>query len=268
VAITRTIDGEPGGVVARSLNQGLDARTGGGLSSNTYRTNTQVEGGQGFGFLEKGAANEAAYRTYTDEQAAKNSTASQLGEIFVDPIKNLGAGVINSIVPGSNLGDSNNAFRSIGEAVGGVAGVAIGAGLVNVAVKGLQLGGAVATLEKIVSPVVKVGEQVAAPIVRAVESIKAPDMGFLDDINEGIRKANEFIVSPIGQKIIPALNPVAKVPVTPNIPAGAQMPVADGPIKLLAATPSGTTMPSNQAMPSWVLPLALAAAAYVILKKR
>lgn len=37
-----------------------------------------------------------------------------------DPLGNFLAGVVNSVVPGSNLGDEDNAARDIGEAVGGV----------------------------------------------------------------------------------------------------------------------------------------------------
>lgn len=56
---------------------------------------------------------------------------SAFDELLLSPIKNLAAGVINAVVPGSDLGDSNSDLRNIGNVAGSLVDLVVPGGLIT-----------------------------------------------------------------------------------------------------------------------------------------
>lgn len=110
-------------------------------------------------------------------------------EAAAGAVKNIAAGLINSVVPGGNLGDSNSDFRAIGE----VAGALIGPG-------------------KIVQGVTKI----------------AGNVSFLSNLissaNKAVTSVNQLVSSPIGQIVAPVIGS-AVASMTNQIPVSSPYPV-------------------------------------------
>jgi len=209
----------------------------------------------------------AAYQLQLDKKREwENNIWNVLGDA-VSPVKNFAAGAINAIVPGSNLGDSNNVFRDIGEAIGAPVAIAAGVGLIG-AVSKVKAGAAlVGAAEKVAD----VAEKVAAPVVKAVENITIPQSTM--NLGKLIDDANTFIGSPVGQVIVknlvpgPAQKAIGTVGVSPATPVPNYMTQA-GPIGGVDSKPPGSVTPTKPTeMPSWLMPVALLLGLFLILKK-
>jgi len=190
----------------------------------------------------------------------------QYRESPVSLLKNIGAGFVNSIIPGSDLGNRGSSTQMVGGLIAGVA--AIGAGSAGVIGGLTQNSKNVSTLGNLIngantfltSPLGQIGTNFLGSIIP-----KGPIVGAVP-VTQGPQR-QPAVSSPGSQIGVSPLTPVATL-----IP-GWGIKIESGtkyPTPVPITQPYGTTnaQTPSPAVPSWVYILAAAVVGFMLLKKR
>lgn len=169
-------------------------------------------------------------------------------------LKNIGAGVVNSIIPGSDLGDRGSSTQMVGALIGGVASIGAGsAGIIGSLTKTKD----VSTFSNIInaangfltSPLGQIGSTVLQGLI---------PKGVSGTIQPAVAGPGQMKVSPLvpGATLIPGwgvnINTSTKIP--------APVPITQ---------PYGTTTTTTkESIPSWVYLVIAAVVGFMLLKKK